>query len=175
MISFARAVPSAAFATIAVGLLRQASVHVSFYSGDKQPREVLCGKESHWDWSLDSDCFRVGFLWPILLLLVAGLSFAALAVYCLLPNSLESAGFCGVGNRENPVRRPLGPAIMRDNRTNAGRVVVALSVAWAALLLYAWNHKAEAAIFTHTFMLLAALFAVLIAISNTAFLAIYIY
>ncbi|KAJ2095915.1 hypothetical protein GGI09_004635, partial [Coemansia sp. S100] len=175
MLSVARAVSSAALATIAVGLLRQATAYISFYSGDEHHRKAICGKGSHWDWSLSSDCFRVGLLWPVLLLLAIGLSFGALAVYCLLSNSLQSAGFCGVGNREKPVRRPLGPAIMRDNRAKTGRVVVALSVAQDALLLYAWNHKAEAAAFTHAYTSLVALFALLIAISNVAFLAIYAY
>ncbi|KAJ2073731.1 hypothetical protein GGH13_001799, partial [Coemansia sp. S155-1] len=175
MLSVARAVSSAALAAIAVGLLRQATAYISFYSGNEHHRKAICGKESHWDWSLSSDCFRVGLLWPVLLLLAIGLSFGALAVYCLLPNSLESAGFCGVGNRETPVRRPLGPAIMRDNRAKAGRVIVALSVAQDALLLYAWNRKAEAAAFTHAYTLLVALFALLVAISNAAFLAIYAY
>ncbi|KAJ2104767.1 hypothetical protein GGI16_002638, partial [Coemansia sp. S142-1] len=64
---------------------------------------------------------------------------------------------------------------MRDNRAKAGRVIVALSVAQDALLLYAWNRKAEAAAFTHAYTLLVALFALLIAISNAAFLAIYAY
>ncbi|KAJ2059706.1 hypothetical protein GGI17_004233 [Coemansia sp. S146] len=175
MVTTARAVSSATFAAIAVWMLRQATTHFLLYSSDKHHRTALCGKGSHWDWSLDSDCFRVSFLWPVLLLLVAGLSSAALAVYCLLSSSFHSTGFCGVGNREKPVRRPLGPAIMCDNRAKVGRVVMALSVAQAALFIYAWNRKAEAAVFTHLYMSLLALFAVLVAIANTVFLVKYSY
>ncbi|KAJ2063092.1 hypothetical protein GGI17_001939 [Coemansia sp. S146] len=175
MVAVTRAVSSAAFAAIAVRMLRQATIYIALYSGDKHHRTALCGKESHLDWSLDSDCFRVGFLWPVLLLLAAGLSSAALAVYCLLPGTSKSTGFCGVGNMEKPVRRPLGPTIMRDNRTKVGHVVMALSVAQAALLIYAWNHKAKAAVFTHAYTSLMTHLAVLIAIANAVFLAVYVY
>ncbi|KAJ2756703.1 hypothetical protein GGI19_000638 [Coemansia pectinata] len=175
MVTIARAVSSATFAAIAVGLLHQATSYVSFYLGNKHHRKVLCGKGSHWDWSLDSDCFRVGFLWPVLVMLAAGLSSAALAVYCLLPSSFHPTGVCGVGNRGKPVRRPLGPAIMCDNRAKVGHVVMALSIAQAALLIYAWDHKAEADLFTHAYMSLMALFAALIVIANAAFLGIYVY
>ncbi|KAJ2057815.1 hypothetical protein GGI17_005430 [Coemansia sp. S146] len=64
---------------------------------------------------------------------------------------------------------------MQDNCTKVGRVAVALSIAQAALLIYAWNHKAVAAFFTHTYTSLMALFAVLLAMTNAAFLAIYVY
>ncbi|KAJ2115005.1 hypothetical protein IW146_002642 [Coemansia sp. RSA 922] len=74
-----------------------------------------------------------------------------------------------------PVRRPLGSAIMRDNRAKVGRYVVAMSVAQAALLIYAGSHKAEAAVFTHLYTSLVAHFSVLIAICNAIFLAIYVY
>ncbi|KAJ2876876.1 hypothetical protein GGH93_000367 [Coemansia aciculifera] len=151
------------------------TTYISLYSGNKHHRKALCGKGSHWDWSLSSDCFRIGLLWPVLLLVAAGLSFAALAVYFLLPGTFKSAGFCGVGNREKPVRRPLGPAIMRDNRAKVGRAVMALSIAQAALLIYAWSHKAEAAVFTHLYTSLIAHLAALIAITNAVFLAVYVY
>ncbi|KAJ2881034.1 hypothetical protein H4R27_004351, partial [Coemansia aciculifera] len=175
MVTVARAVASSAFAAVVVLFLRQATAYISFYSGNKHHRKALCGKGSDWYWSLDSNCFRIGFLWPVLLLLAAGLSFAMLAIYSLLPSSFMSTGFCGVGNREKPVRRPLGPTIMQDNRTKVGRAVVALSIAQAALLIYAWNHKAEAAVFTHAYTSLMTLFAVLIAVANTVFPVKYAY
>ncbi|KAJ2733124.1 hypothetical protein IW152_003281 [Coemansia sp. BCRC 34962] len=105
----------------------------------------------------------------------ASLTFAALAVYLLLPGSLKSAGFLGVGDRAKPVRRPLGPAIMRDNRAKIGCAVVALSVAQAALLIYAWVHQAEAAVFTHTYFALVSHFAAVVVIVNTIFLARFMY
>ncbi|KAJ2880697.1 hypothetical protein H4R27_004562, partial [Coemansia aciculifera] len=175
MVAVARAVSSSAFAAIAVWMLCQATAYIALYSGDKHHRTALCGKGSHLDWSLDSDCFRVGLLWPVLLLLVAGLSFVALAIYNLLPGTFKSTGFCGVGNREKPVRRPLGLAIMCDNRAKVGRAVMALSVAQAALLIYAWSRKAEAAVFTHLYTSLIAHLAALIAIANAVFLAVYVY
>ncbi|KAJ2824673.1 hypothetical protein FBU31_003929, partial [Coemansia sp. 'formosensis'] len=162
-------------AATAILLLRQATTYISFYSDDKHHRNALCGNESHWDWSLDSDCFRVGFLWPVLLLLASGLSFAALTVSCLLPASAKSAGFCGVGNWDKPVRRPHGPTIMRDNRAKVGRAVMAISVAQATLLIYAWSHRAKTAYFAHAYLALVTLFAVLIAIANATCLAIYVY
>ncbi|KAJ2837511.1 hypothetical protein FBU31_001129, partial [Coemansia sp. 'formosensis'] len=169
------AVSAAMSAATAVLLLRQATTYVSFYSDDKHHRNALCGNESHWDWSLDSDCFRVGFLWPVFLLLTSALSSAALAVYCLLPASAKSAGFCGVGNWDKSVRRPHGTTIMRDNRANVGRVVMAASVAQSALLIYAWSRRAEAPYFAHAYLVLVTLFAVLIAIANATCLAIYVY
>ncbi|KAJ2031893.1 hypothetical protein IWW57_000487, partial [Coemansia sp. S610] len=144
MTTTARYLSFVGFSAAAVWLLCQTFAYVSFYSSNKHHRKALCGKGSHWDWSLDSDCFRVGFAWPVLILLATGVSLAALAVYCLLPDTLRSARFCGVGNREKPVRRPLGPAAMHDNRTKVGRIVLALSAAQAALLLYVWARKAEA-------------------------------
>ncbi|KAJ2682221.1 hypothetical protein IWW39_006082, partial [Coemansia spiralis] len=173
MTTTARYLSFVGFSAAAAWLLCQTFAYVSFYSSNKHHRKALCGKGSHWDWSLDSDCFRVGFAWPVLILLAAGVSLATLAVYCLLPGTFKSARFCGVGNREKPVRRPLGPAVMHDNRTKVGRVVLALSAAQAALLLYVWARKAEAPVFTHTFASLTALFAVLIAVANAALLAIF--
>ncbi|KAJ2808889.1 hypothetical protein H4S07_003308, partial [Coemansia furcata] len=175
MVTVARAVSAAISAAAAVVLLRQTTTYVSFYSGDKHHRNALCGKESHWEWSMSSACYRVGLLWPVLLLLVSSLSSAALAVYCLLPAGAKSAGFCGVGNRDKPVRRPHGPAIMRDNRAKVGRAVMAVSVAQAALLAYAWTHRAETAYFAHTYLAFVALFAALIAIANTACHVVYVY
>ncbi|KAJ2825250.1 hypothetical protein FBU31_003767, partial [Coemansia sp. 'formosensis'] len=174
MVTVNRAVPAAMSATAAVLLLRHATTYILFYSGDEHNRKALCGNESHWDWSLDSDCFRVGFLWPVLLLLVFSLSTAAITVYFLLSASFKSPGFCGVGNRDKPVRLPPGPVIMHDNRGKVGRTVMAISVAQAALLAYSWIHNAEAAYFTHTHTSLVAMFAMLTAIANDAFLALYV-
>ncbi|KAJ2900121.1 hypothetical protein IWW38_000661 [Coemansia aciculifera] len=42
-----------------------------------------------------------------------------------------------LGNRAKPVRRSLGFVIVRDNRSKIGSAVIALSIAQAALLLYA--------------------------------------
>ncbi|KAJ2818364.1 hypothetical protein GGI24_005118, partial [Coemansia furcata] len=175
MVTVVRAVSAAISAAAAVVLLRQATTYVSFYSDDKHHRNALCGNESHWDWSLDSDCFRVGFLWPVFLLLASALSSATLAVYCLLPASTKSAGFCGVGNWDKPARRPHGTTIMRDNRANVGCVVMTASVAQSALLIYAWSRRAEAPYFAHAYLALVTLFAVFIAIANATCLAIYVY
>ncbi|KAJ2810673.1 hypothetical protein FBU31_007936, partial [Coemansia sp. 'formosensis'] len=51
---------------------------------------------------------------------------------------------------------------------------MAISVAQAALLTYAWIHNVKAAYFAHTYTSLVVLFAVLTAISNAAFLALYV-
>ncbi|KAJ2117298.1 hypothetical protein IW146_000871 [Coemansia sp. RSA 922] len=182
-----RAVCFVAFAAVAVWLSRQVNAHISIYTGKDHHRKDICGKESrYWDWSLSSTCFRVGLLWPVLLWLAVIISSAALAIYCLLPGSLKSAGFCGVGNRDKPVRRPLGPAIMRDNRVSVGCTIVVLSSAQAALLWYTWSYLTDpiffrypyimtTAFYTHAYLALVNQFAVLIAIANAAFLAAYVY
>ncbi|KAJ2022732.1 hypothetical protein IWW57_004408, partial [Coemansia sp. S610] len=175
MVSTARAVSATVSAAGAVWLLYRATNYVSYYLDDKHHRKALCGKGSRWSLSLSSDCFRIGVLWPASLIVAASFTFAALAVYCLLPGGLKSAGFLGVGNQEKPVRHPLGPAIMRDNRACVGRAVVALSVAQAALLVYAWVYQAEAAVFTHTYFALVSHFAVVVAVVNAGFLARYLY
>ncbi|KAJ2826548.1 hypothetical protein FBU31_003417, partial [Coemansia sp. 'formosensis'] len=174
-IAAGRVVSSAAFASAAVWLLRQVNVHFSTYLGNGHHRKDICGKESrYWDWSLSSNCFRVGFLWPVLLWLAAIISSAALAVFCLLPQNFKSAGFCRVGNREKPVRCPLGPTIMRDNRITVGYTIVTISSVQAALLWYAWSCRAEASYFAHAYLALVWQFAVLVAVANTTCLAIYV-
>ncbi|KAJ2056332.1 hypothetical protein GGI17_006250 [Coemansia sp. S146] len=182
-----RAMCSATFTAIAVWLIRQANDYISIYTGEEHYRKSLCGKEwRYWDWSLSSNCFRVGLLWPIILWLAVIISSAALAVYCLLPGTFKSVGICGVGNREKPVRRPLGLAIMRDNRVNVGCTIAVLSSAQAALLWYTHNNLTDpvflkfpyimpTAFYTYTYLALVYQFAVLLAIANAAFLAIYVY
>ncbi|KAJ2409872.1 hypothetical protein GGI10_004627, partial [Coemansia sp. RSA 2530] len=161
-----KAVSSVALATVAVWLLHEVNSH---------SHKDMCSKQSDWDWSLDSDCFRVGFLWPLLLLLAMVILSAALAVYCLLPRSQNSTGFCGVGNREKPVRRLLGLAIMRDNRLSIGCSVVALSSAQAALLWYAWNSLADPTSLMRSYIALSFQLAMFVALANALFLALYIY
>ncbi|KAJ2862024.1 hypothetical protein GGH94_004533 [Coemansia aciculifera] len=182
-----RAMCSAAFAAVAVWLLRQVNDYISIYTGEEHYRKSMCGKEwRYWDWSLSSSCFRVGLLWPVILWLAVIISSAALAVYCLLPGTFKSTGICGVGNREKPVRRPLGLAIMRDNRVNVGCTAAVLSSAQAALLWYTHNNLTDpvflkfpyimsTAFYMYAYLGLVYQFAVLIAIANAAFLAIYVY
>ncbi|KAJ2811299.1 Transporter of the ATP-binding cassette (ABC), partial [Coemansia furcata] len=64
---------------------------------------------------------------------------------------------------------------MRDNHAKVGRAVMAISVAQATLLIYAWSHRAKTAYFAHAYLALVTLFAVLIAIANATCLAIYVY
>ncbi|KAJ2681558.1 hypothetical protein IWW39_006306, partial [Coemansia spiralis] len=174
MSAITKVVLSIISAAAAAWFFCQATNYISLYSGKKRHREDLCGKQSDWDWSLGSDCFRRGFLWPVILLVAAGASFVALAIYCLLPRSLKSSGVFGVGSQEKPVRHPLGPATMRDNRTGVGCAAVALSVAQATLLTYAWVCQAEA-VFSHTYYALVSCSAVVVAIANAVFLARYMH
>ncbi|KAJ2579158.1 Transporter of the ATP-binding cassette (ABC), partial [Coemansia sp. RSA 1836] len=177
----ARVASSVGFAAVAVWLLRQATGYASLLLDDKHQRKIICGKKWRWEWSLESDCFRVGLVWPVVLWLTVIISSAALAVYCLLPGSFTSNGFCGTGSREKPVRRPLGPVIMRDNRTRVGSVVVALSIVQAAVLLYAmasipeFAYYIDMAYYTHVYTSLVAQLAVLIAVANAIFFAIYLF
>ncbi|KAJ1998503.1 Transporter of the ATP-binding cassette (ABC), partial [Coemansia thaxteri] len=139
-------------------------------------KHELCGSQSQWVWwSLDSDCFRTGFLWPALLLLAAGSASAALAASLLLPGRWQSSnGFCSVGNREKPMRRPPGPVIVQDNRIQVGSTVVVLSVIQAALLVFGWRYDRSNANFALAYSAIAAQLAVLIALASAAFLAVYI-
>ncbi|KAJ2581750.1 hypothetical protein GGH95_001914, partial [Coemansia sp. RSA 1836] len=175
MVTIARAVSSVGFAAVAVWLLCQATGYASLLLDDEHQRKIICGKKWRWEWSLESDCFRVGLVWPVVLWLAVIVSSAALAVYCLLPGSFTSNGFCGTGSREKPVRRPLGPVIMRDNRTRVGSAVVALSIVQAAVLLYAWQYEAGTISLAHVYTSLVAQLAVLIAVANAIFFAIYLF
>ncbi|KAJ2491335.1 hypothetical protein IWW37_002417 [Coemansia sp. RSA 2050] len=171
-----RVVPSVALATVAARLLCGVNSHFSLYFGNRRSRKDMCGKEARfWDWSLSSNCFRAGFLWPLLLSLAMLILSAALAAYCLLPRRLKPKGFCGVGNRGSPVRRLLGPAIMRDNRASIGCSIVALSSAQAALLWFTRNDLAGHAFYTHSYLALSFQLAVLVAMANALFLARYMY
>ncbi|KAJ2522195.1 hypothetical protein GGI11_001797 [Coemansia sp. RSA 2049] len=116
--------------------LLQNKTHVLAFSSVDSRRAVCDG--TTWAWSLESDCFRNGFLWPALLLLASGL--AALAFFLCLAfppkpssrfatNGDAPLGRLGVGARKRPVRRPPGPVTLVDNRIGAGLVVlVALAV-----------------------------------------------
>ncbi|KAJ2797392.1 hypothetical protein H4S07_005958, partial [Coemansia furcata] len=64
---------------------------------------------------------------------------------------------------------------MHDNRANVGYVVMVVSVAQAALLIYSWIRRAEAAYFAHVYLAFVTLFAVLIAIANVTCLVVYVY
>ncbi|KAJ1965592.1 hypothetical protein GGI12_000643, partial [Dipsacomyces acuminosporus] len=103
-----------------------------FQSSDRNKR--LCGG-SKWSWSLSSDCFRSGFLWPAVLLLVISAGLFALA-WKLLPRNAGKT--FSVGNQEKPVRRPLGKVVLVDNRTRVGAAVLILSIAHTVISA-AWS------------------------------------
>ncbi|KAJ1665762.1 hypothetical protein IW140_003278 [Coemansia sp. RSA 1813] len=114
--------------------------HVTeFMYGD---RATLCGGSdgSKWEWgSMDSDCYRAGFLWPAVVLLASTLVSAAFTL-CLALRPLQAAGAgegfatdgsaplarLGVGNMKTPQRRPKGTSVLIDNRMRVGAWVVVL-------------------------------------------------
>ncbi|KAJ2680519.1 hypothetical protein GGI25_000492 [Coemansia spiralis] len=115
----------------------------------------LCGN-SEWAWSLYSNCFRSGFLWPALLMLSTGLAAFVLAVSLLFPSYLsaaDSTGFANdgdallarfsVGNMKTPVRRPSGPVAAIDNRLYIGTIIV-MSLAAQTILFSAWQYNTSA-------------------------------
>ncbi|KAJ2891238.1 Transporter of the ATP-binding cassette (ABC), partial [Coemansia aciculifera] len=177
MATAARVVPSAGCAATALWLLRQAASYASLLLHDKQQRKTICGEKERWhdgDRSLENNCFRVALVWPVVMWLAVIVLLAALAVSCLLTGRFKDSGFCGVGNRAKPVQRPTGPAIMRDNRSKVGATVVALSIAQAAVLLYAMVNLSGLALFAHTYTSLVAQLAVLIAVANAVSFVVYL-
>ncbi|KAJ2464696.1 hypothetical protein GGI02_004915, partial [Coemansia sp. RSA 2322] len=151
-------------AVAAFSLRRLAGHSAAYLAGSKHD---LCGKQSQWAWSLSSDCFRTGFLWPALLLLAASSASAALAASLLLPGHWQSSnGFCSVGSREKSVRRPPGPVIMQDNRAQVGSTVVVLSVIQAALLVFGWQHDHPDTNFALAYPAIAAQLTVLITLAS---------
>ncbi|KAJ1999973.1 hypothetical protein GGI04_004342, partial [Coemansia thaxteri] len=167
-----RAVFGTASAAVAAFLLRRLAVHSAAYlAGSKHD---LCGKQSQWAWSLSSDCFRTGFLWPALLLLAASSASAALAASLLLPGHWQSSnGFCSVGSREKSVRCPPGPVIMQDNRAQVGSTVVVLSVIQAALLVFGWRYDHPDTNFALAYPAIAAQLTVLITLASIVYLIVY--
>ncbi|KAJ1764709.1 hypothetical protein LPJ74_006591, partial [Coemansia sp. RSA 1843] len=111
----------------------------------------LCGS-SKWAWSLHSDCFREGFLWPALLLLSSGLVAFTFALCLVLPpKSTEFAddgsaplARIAVGVKKVPVRRPPGSVTLVDNRFRMGFFVLA-ALAIQMALYCVWWHKAVSA------------------------------
>ncbi|KAJ2157682.1 hypothetical protein GGF46_004327, partial [Coemansia sp. RSA 552] len=98
-------------------------------------RDALCSGDQRWAWSLSSDCFRIDFLWPALLL-TAGTGSALYLAARLFCGSVQSAA--------KPVRRPPGPVVVEDNRLRTGVAVIASHLFQAALAALWWGHYAEA-------------------------------
>ncbi|KAJ2391931.1 Transporter of the ATP-binding cassette (ABC), partial [Coemansia sp. RSA 2559] len=122
------------------------AAHVAGYLfGD---RAAKCGGDGgsssdgpEWEWgSVDSDCFRAGFLWPAIVLLASTLVSAAFTLCLALPPVLaadgDDEGFAtdgsaplarlGVGAMRKALRRPRGASVLVDNRVRVGAWVVAL-------------------------------------------------
>ncbi|KAJ1797263.1 hypothetical protein LPJ59_003251, partial [Coemansia sp. RSA 2399] len=140
----------AASTAASVFLLGTLFAHTStFLSSDS--RVELCGDAS-WAWSLSSDCFREGFLWPALLLLTSGLTASAFGLCLALPakpsSEFETDGSAplarmAVGAKKTPVRRPPGSVILVDNRSRVGFAVLA-ALAMQTALYAVWWHYASA-------------------------------
>ncbi|KAJ1785308.1 Transporter of the ATP-binding cassette (ABC), partial [Coemansia sp. RSA 2399] len=151
----AQATVAAAVAALATAFFAWTlAAHVAGYVfGD---RAAKCGGNDgpEWEWgSVDSDCFRAGFLWPAVVLLTSTLVSAAFTLCLALPpllaaDSDDDEGFAidgsaplarlGVGTMRKALQRPRGASVLVDNRMRVGAWVVALLGVQATLFGSWW-------------------------------------
>ncbi|KAJ2553378.1 hypothetical protein EV175_002965 [Coemansia sp. RSA 1933] len=124
---------------------------MGFAYGD---RTALCGSGdgARWEWgSMDSDCFRAGFLWPAAVLLASTLVAAAFALCLALPplqaedtdegyatDGSAPLARLGVGIMVKALQRPRGTSLLVDNRMRIGAWVVVLLGMQTALFSAWW-------------------------------------
>ncbi|KAJ2214129.1 hypothetical protein EV179_003268 [Coemansia sp. RSA 487] len=150
MVPSSTALVTAASVSVSIYCVRRLLSHASAFL-DSGNHAALCG-DSEWAWSLQSDCFREGFLWPALLLLGSGLASLAITLCLVLPPKPLS-GFASdgsaplarlaVGARRTSVRRPPGSAILIDTRLRVGSHVL-MVLAIQTVLYAVWWYNTSA-------------------------------